>query len=153
MSELQSIVITSSLTILGGLLIFVIGHQIIPKFFIEPIHEQRRLISEIVESLFQYEPLYMNPIDGGQGKLEPDQKKKRDKASKVIYQQSRELRARTYVIPWYQLWQLLRLVRKQEDIEAASMELKGLSSGFYRAQALPDLPNENQRRRNEIRKR
>ena len=42
MSELFKIVLTSSITVLSGILVFV-GGQLIAKFFIEPIHEQRRL--------------------------------------------------------------------------------------------------------------
>ncbi|MCJ7635467.1 hypothetical protein MUP77_24145, partial [Candidatus Bathyarchaeota archaeon] len=59
MSELFKIVLTSSLTIFGGIVVLTMG-QIITKFFIEPIHEQFRLIGEINDSLIYYANVYCN---------------------------------------------------------------------------------------------
>ena len=53
MSETLKIVLTSSRTILGGIVVFVVG-QVITKFVIEPMHERSKLIGEIANSLIYY---------------------------------------------------------------------------------------------------
>ena len=60
MSELMKIVLTSAFTVFGGILVIVFG-QVATKFFVEPIHEQSRAISEIIDSLIFYANLYINP--------------------------------------------------------------------------------------------
>src|SRR5688572_8306196 len=68
MSEELKIILTSSLTILGGIIVFVAG-QVVTKFIIEPLYEQSKLIGEIANSLTYYanagagvEPYYFQQI-------------------------------------------------------------------------------------------
>src|SRR5687768_13838110 len=68
MSEELKIILTSSFTILGGIIIFVVG-QVVAKFIIEPLYEQSKLIGEIANSLIYYanagagvEPHYLQQI-------------------------------------------------------------------------------------------
>ena len=139
MSELFKIVLTSSLTILGGILVFVVG-RIIERFSIEPIHEQLRLTGEIADSLIFYANLYSSPGIGNPEKM--------GEASKVLRQQASQLMARTHVIPWYKLWQLLRIVPKHTDVIEASRNLIGLSNSIHQGD-----PMVNNDRRKEIEKR
>ena len=139
MTELEKIFITSFLTIFGGVVVFVLG-QIITKFFVEPIHDQFRLIGEIADSLIFYANLYMNP---GSGKPE-----KMDEAAQKLRQQSSQLRARTYAIRWYELWEFVGLVLKRTDVMVASHNLMWLSQFVHQGDAL-----ENEERRWEIEKR
>ena len=139
MSELFKIVLTSCLTVLGGILVFVVG-RIIEKFSIEPIHEQLRLTGEIADSLIFYANLYSSP---GIGKPE-----KMDEASKVLRQQASQLMAKTHAIPWYKLWQFLRIVPKHADVIEASKDLKGLSNSIHQGD-----PMVNHNRRKKIEKR
>ena len=60
MSELFKILLTSFLTVFSGTVVFVAG-QNVSRFFIEPIHEQRRLIGEIAYVLIFYAPFYAIP--------------------------------------------------------------------------------------------
>jgi len=60
MFQLTQIILTSSLTVLGGVLIYIIG-QIISLFFIEPIHEQKKIIGEVDDALGFYANIYCNP--------------------------------------------------------------------------------------------
>ncbi|OHB91290.1 MAG: hypothetical protein A3D89_05805 [Planctomycetes bacterium RIFCSPHIGHO2_02_FULL_52_58] len=130
MSELFKIVLTSSITVLSGILVFV-GGQLIAKFFIEPIHEQRRLIGEIAHSLIFYANLYSNPV--------LSKPERQNEAQKVLRRQACQLRERTHVIPWYKLWQSLRVVIKYNDIEEASSHIIGLSNSV---QTTPQLTQE-----------
>ena len=60
MSELWKIILTSSITIISGILIFVIG-DFLKSLFVEPIHILRGLIGEIADSLVYHANIYSNP--------------------------------------------------------------------------------------------
>jgi len=49
-SEAFKIVLTSGLTIVGGVVVFTCG-QLIERFCIDPVHELSRLIGEVGDSL------------------------------------------------------------------------------------------------------
>ncbi|HYS83735.1 MAG TPA: hypothetical protein VEN78_01865 [Bradyrhizobium sp.] len=61
MSDLERILLTSVFTILGGVLVFVIG-QLLSKFLIEPIHELRKVIGEVRFNLAFHAPVILTPI-------------------------------------------------------------------------------------------
>ena len=117
-----------ALTALSAVAIFVIG-QIIVKFFIEPIHEQAKLIGEIAFSLV----FYANVLDGG-GLVKNEYL---DEASRVLRQHASQLRARTNAIPWYPIWQFLRLVPDRANAVRASTHLIGLSNALYASDSDP----------------
>lgn len=128
MSELFKIVLTSALTIMGGIVVYVTG-RIIEKFFIEPIHEQFRLIGEIADSLIFYANVYTNP---GSKLIE---KERADEASTILRQQASQLMARTQIIQWYRLWQRMRIVPKYADVIEAQHKLIALSNLVDRGNA------------------
>lgn len=114
MGELERIVLTSAFTILGGLTVLVLG-QIVIKFLVEPLHEQRKLIGETVDSLIFYANVYSNP---GLSKEEA-----MDEASEDLRRKASLLRARTYAIPGYAVLALCRLTRPQSAIEDAARNM------------------------------
>ena len=131
MSEEFRIVLTACLTAFGtvvsGAVIFVFG-QLVGKFFIEPIHEQSKLIGEIANSLIIYADLYANP---GTGRPEA-----MDEAATVFRQQASQLRVTSRSIPWYGLWVFLRFVPKRVNIIEASRNLIGLSNSIHQAPSI-----------------
>jgi len=139
MSELWRIVLTASITIVGGTVVYVLGHFLV-TLFVEPIHRLRSLIGEIADSLVFYANVYSNP-GSGQGEI-------MDEASEVLRRQAAQLRARAHSVPLYSLWSLMKLVRKRTDIEEASRELIGLSNSIHRSE--PNLGIENHRMREKI---
>lgn len=122
MSELFKIILTSSFTLISGVVVLVVG-QIITKFFIEPIHEQGKIIGEIAYSLTMYSNVYSNP---GIVKRE-----KMDEASTVLRKCASQLLAVTYSLKLYWLWEKLKIVPQCDAIELASMKLIGLSNFLY----------------------
>lgn len=94
--------------------------QIITKFFIEPLHEQSKLIGEIAYSLIFYANFYSNPGIGNFEKIE--------EASKVLRQQASQLLENSYAIKLSWLWELLGVIPKQQNIIAASKILIALSN-------------------------
>ncbi|MCX6743435.1 MAG: hypothetical protein NT116_04330 [Candidatus Parcubacteria bacterium] len=119
MSEIEKIFLTSALTIFGGVLIFVIG-QIISKFIIDPIHEQKRLIGKIADSLIFYANVYTNP-----GILP---KETMDKASVKFRQQATFLQSKTHLIPLYGILSILGLIVSKNNINKASENLIRISN-------------------------
>jgi hypothetical protein len=123
MSEIEKIILTSAFTILGGIVVLVIG-QILLRFFIEPFFEHRKLIGEIADALIYYANVYGNP-----GTCSEEVGKE---ASQSLRQKASLLRARTYAVPWYNFFVLLRLAPHRKSIEEAASNLIGLSNSVYR---------------------
>jgi hypothetical protein len=122
MSEIFKIILTSSLTVIGGIIVFVVG-QIITKCIIEPIHEQAKIIGEIAYSLTMYSNVYSNP-----GILKNE---KKDEASTFLRKCAGQLLARTYSLKLYWLWEKLRIVPRFNSVNLASEKLIGLSNFIY----------------------
>lgn len=126
MSELMKIVLTSASAVFGGVVVFVIG-QVATKFFVEPIHEQSKTISEIIDSLIFFADLYSNP----DSRDPPSAAKERDEASKTLRRHASQLSSKTSVIIWYRLWEFLRVVPKRSGITEAARGLIGLSNSLF----------------------
>ena len=122
MSDLDKILLTSSLTICGGVLILVIG-QVLMKLFIEPLFAVRSLISDIADNLVFYAHLYANPGT--------DSPELRQEAKNVLRQKASHLRARAHVLPLYTLFALIRLIPPRKSVTQASGDLIGLSNGIF----------------------
>lgn len=106
-----------TLTAVVGIAVFVVG-QIIQKWFIEPIQEQRKTFGEIVHALVFYANV---DID-----LTP--KERIDEAQKQFRSLSSSLRKSLALIPCYRLLAFLRIVPSQVNILSASSELIGISN-------------------------
>jgi hypothetical protein len=118
-----SILLTSVITIIGGVSIFVIG-QIFLKFFIDPVHELRAQIGRITDSLIYYADVYFNP-----GLNTEEQAKT---ASRDLRRVASELMARTSVVFWYRLWHIFRVLPQKSSVFYAHQELVGLSNGLFK---------------------
>jgi len=150
---MSNIFVTSGLTILGGIIIFV-GGQILTKFIIEPFYEQSKLIGEIANSLIYYanvgagvEPHYFQQLQNlsKQDNLEVtarklmveryedlirNESKQLGEATIVLRQQASQLMGRTNAIPFYGLWVVLSFgfLPTRKYVIEASQELIGLSN-------------------------
>jgi len=110
-------------TVLSGVSVFVLG-QIIIKFFIEPIHEQRKAIGKACDTLIFYAGYYSVPK---RDFTQPD----REEAQIKTRELSTLLLSTTQIIPWYGIFELFRIVRKEQQIIAASRDIIGLTSDMY----------------------
>ena len=97
MTKIAEIVLTSALTIFGGVLVLV-GGQIVIKCFLEPVHEFRKFLGEILDSLIFYAnlPTYDEANEGT--------KKTILEAKDGFRQQAGRLMAKKKLIPWYKSW-------------------------------------------------
>ncbi len=59
-SNLYNAILTAVLTIIGGIIIFVVG-QFVEKFFITPLEGFRRTLGEISFNMVYFANIYMSP--------------------------------------------------------------------------------------------
>lgn len=131
MDDLTKILLTSSLTVFGAVLVFVIG-QLLGKFVIEPIQDLKRLLGEIRFSLVFHAQAILTPVGN---------KESEDEAQKILRKASCDLRSRIGVIPFYNWWSKLSrgfLPRKDNALEASKL-LMGLSNSVHQ----PDRSDKN----------
>jgi hypothetical protein len=128
-SEFVKILLTSGLTIVGGVSVLVIG-QILSKFFIEAIYEQRKSIGAVADVLiFSYDLVIKSPLAG----------EERKEASDALRRCATELVARTHAVPWYSLWERLKFVRPETNIVEACNNLVELSRSFAYSTITPEI--------------
>lgn len=121
MTELENIFVTSAVTIVGGLCLYVTG-QLLSKFFIEPTHELKRAIGEVRFNLAFHAPIIHTPISRNSERSQ--------KAYEALMKSSCDLLARVNAIPFYsRLSSLSRgfLPSKQAIVDSA-VQLRGLST-------------------------
>ncbi len=66
MTEVGRILLTTAATVLGGVAVFVFG-QLVSRFFIEPVYEQRKTIGAIADTLLFFENLLADSTDAPTG--------------------------------------------------------------------------------------
>jgi len=121
MSELTKIILTSSLTILGGVIIFSIT-RFVERFYIIPMDNLNKLRGQVSHKII----LHRNKF--GNTNLTAEEK---DEISNDFRKLSSELRSKVYLIKNYRLLSCLNLILPREDVFVASRELMGLSNSFF----------------------
>ena len=121
MGDLEKILLTSVLTILGGVLVYVIG-QLLSKLFIEPAYELRKTIGEVRFALSFHAPTIHTPI----GRNEESS----NKAKEALMKCSSDLFARLQAIPAYDRLSYISrgALPPKTNIEEAAVQLRGLST-------------------------
>lgn len=125
MDELTKIFLTAGLTIFGGVVVFVLG-QLIGKFFIEPVYELKRSLTDIQFSLIFYAREILTPVTGDEDRC--------SEASAAIRKHAAELWTKVKFIPFYTVLSKLTfgfLPGKHACRKAAS-QLIGLSNSVHR---------------------
>lgn len=140
LSQVTQILLTSGLTITGGLFVLVVG-QVVIKFIIEPIQEQAKTIGKIASDLIYYANIYTNPGLG-------DEKELND-ASKALRQHASQLRGQTQAIPWYRFWSMLGFVPTRDNVIKASANLISLSNTVFHKQEATRTAISNEKSRKE----
>lgn len=156
--DILNILFTSSFTILGGIIVFVVG-QVVSKFIIEPFYEQSKLIGEIASSIIYYanagagvEPYYLQQIQNIKtrddidetakellieryGNLMKNEWARSDETKMFLRQQASQLMGKTNAIPFYNFWVILSLWRlpTRKAIFEAAQELIGYSNDITKS--------------------
>ena len=123
--------LTSGVTIISGVLIFIIG-QVLLKLIIEPIHELNQVRGDIADSLIYYANIYMNlPL----AFTDLSEAKKRDEAQKTFREESSRLCSKAHFISKFKIWELLGIVPKLQNMMDAAEELIRLSNSIHGGEA------------------
>ena len=112
----------AGITVLIGAVVYVFG-EIIKRAFLDPINEQRQVITEIAASLVMFANRFAHT-----GFFLPEDRQSLDEARLTLRRHAAEFDARTRMIPWYGLWSLLHLVPPWENALEAIRGLIGISN-------------------------
>src|SRR5215208_4509917 len=117
----MSAAMTAALTVLAGFAVFV-GGQIVQRFFLEPIQEQRKVIGEIA-----YVLLYHDNV----GRFMSGEA--REEVAATLRRLGGELRATRRTIPAYRQLASMGWVLKTDNLMRASAHLAGWSNAIIGA--------------------
>jgi|SRR5215212_4524461 len=111
--------LTAGLTVFGGAVVLVVG-QIIQRFYLEPIQEQRKIIGEIAYALI-YDANVVRELF--------DEERANETATRLRRLAS-SLRATVRTIPSYGFFSRQGWVPPADNVMRASRELIGWSNGL-----------------------
>lgn len=137
MSDFQRILWTSAFTIIGGVMVFVMG-QLISKFLIEPIQELRKVIGEVRFNLAYYSAIIHTPIGRDEDQCQ--------KAHDAITKNWSDLLTKAHAIPLYKCLPRI-FVLPQKNIERAATHLRGLATYIHETGAKAESHIEEVNRR------
>ena len=124
MTDLDKILLTSGVTVIGGSLVFVVQ-----RFVLEPLNEQSRVLGRIAFALHYYGREYNYPIHPSEA----------DQASKqrywVVADRLRELGSslaeNSQTVRWYWIWLALGLTPRRKRINEAIGLLTRMSNSMF----------------------
>ena len=131
MSSWHQIILTSIITIIGGVSIFCFG-QIILKFFIEPIQDLDQCRGKTCDILIFYRNIYLNPNSASEDKMKEISKEIRELAVMLLAKKS--------MIREYNFLEKINIVISQENILIAHKNLIGLSNSIQKIEPI-DVQN------------
>src|SRR5262249_11649405 len=124
MTELDKVLLTSGLTVIGGSLVFVVQ-----RFILEPLNDQSKVLGRIAFAMHYYGREYNYPIDSQHA----------DQASQQRYwavaDRLRELGSSlaetSQAIRWYWVWLLLGLTPRRKRVNEAIGLLTRMSNSMF----------------------
>jgi hypothetical protein len=123
MSEVSKIIYTSVVTLIGGVILLVIG-QLITRLFIDPLLKLRSIIGDIAFNLIYYANIMGNYDDTDTA----PEKEKLKEAKNSFRKLAAEFKVAAYVLPCYRLFYWMRLIPSEKNILEATPNLTGLSN-------------------------
>lgn len=125
--SMGQMLLQAAITVFAGVLVYIVG-KIIERAFLEPLNEQRRLITDIAASLVLYGNLYTN-VETDITKLPDAARQALIDAQQTMRRQAAQLDAHNRTIPWYRCWSFLRLAPPRDKVLRAASDLIGISNG------------------------
>lgn len=127
MSSWHQIILTSIITITGGVSIFCFG-QIILKFFIEPIQDLDQCRGKTCDILIFYRNIYLNPNSVSEEKMKEISKELRRLAVMLLAKKS--------MIRGYNFFEKINIITTQENILIAHKNLIGLANSIQKIEPI-----------------
>jgi hypothetical protein len=124
MSDTSKILWTAIATLIGGIIIYVIGRAI-EKFVLEPLQEYKKTLANISDTLIFHANTYSNPsVSSPEDKLA---------ASRAIRKLSSELNSKTHQIVFYKIFERMKVIPSYNNSMDAASTLMGFSNSVHRA--------------------
>ena len=120
-------------TVLLGVSIYVVG-QVVQRFLMEPIQEQRRIIGEIASARLLYANIAHAAQIASDPRMGAGYLEDATQASRALRSLASRLRATERTIPFYRFWAGLRLIPRPADVQVAAAGLVGWSNSLYSGQ-------------------
>ncbi|MGB4115808.1 MAG: hypothetical protein WBK51_04580 [Polaromonas sp.] len=123
MDDFTKILLTSSLTAIGAVVVFV-ASQILGKLVIEPIQDLKKTLGEIRYSLVFHAQAIMTPVGDREGE---------DKASEALRKLACDLLSKVGAVPFYDRWAAISsdFLPARVSANEASKCLIGLSNSVH----------------------
>ena len=122
MSDWLKILVTSGLTIIGGVSVYTLG-QLIERFYITPRHELAKLKGRIAHGLVYYANLYGSPGIAEHKKL--------DEAEEFFRLAASDLLSCANMVPCLETESKVGLLHRPAELLEASSGLNGLSNNLH----------------------
>ena len=123
---------TALLTVSVGVVVFVLG-QVVSRFMIDPMAEQRRHIGEIGDALIFFADVCANPLQDVTSRQRVEEiPPKYEEAGVVLRRLGSQLMAKSNAIPLYGLLAFLRFTRSWDSVLEARRGLTFLSNSVVR---------------------
>lgn len=114
--------LTFVLTILGGVLIFLIG-QVALRVCFEPLQQLRSAIADVIFALYYYAPIYRNRAMDRPNQLN-------DRAEDALREKAGILFSRAQVIAFYRVFATIKLIPTYNNVEGAVRDLTFISNNI-----------------------
>ena len=121
-----------------GVSIFVLG-QIVQRFLLEPMQEQRRAIGDIATAYIMYANIGHAAYHKGRG-LELAYPDTPEQASRNLRFYASRMHASLWTIPFYRVWAFFRLVPRRKTVRELTRELVAWSNSLHDGE--PGIPRE-----------
>jgi len=109
------------LTIISAVIIFILG-QMSLKLIIEPIQELKKEIAEVLNAMVFYADRTSNPNTNSQEVI--------DEVGKILRKHASNLEAKSSIIPFYKIFEILRVLPSKDNISKAKSFVIGLSNSL-----------------------
>ena len=113
---------TAVTTVLIGVVIYAIS-QVVTKFIIEPVYEQRQAIGEVIDALVFYGLIYLNKSSFD--------REKHDEVANALRLKGSNLRVKSYAIPYYETLAWFNIVKSLKEINSVCKSLNVICFLIY----------------------
>jgi hypothetical protein len=130
MTELQKALLTSGVTIIGGVTIFLLS-KIIEGFVIAPLVAQGRAFGEIAGTLYYLGEIYGNPFRSALNPYDEAEATRYKEAKRTIRKAASDLIEASGSVSCYRLLRIMRLTPKRESVREIVGLLTGISNNLF----------------------
>jgi hypothetical protein len=124
MTDTEKIIWTALATLIGGIIIYVVGRAV-EKFVLEPLHDYRKTLAKISDTLIYYANVYSNTTVSS--------KEDKEETSKALRKLASDLSAKTHQIVFYRFFFKIGWIPSYNNSMDAVATLIGFSNSLWQS--------------------